>query len=851
MRRLSVLGAALLGGFVLVAALAPWIAPYDPTAFVGEPFRPPGEGHLLGTNDAGQDLFSELVFASRVSLFFGFFVGIVGTTLAVLVGLAAASARGWVDGLLMRTVDIVLVIPFLPLLLVLAAFFGGGILTQVTVISLVIWARPARELRAQALSLRSREYVQAAVAMGASAGHVLWRHLIPGVASLIPPQFVRAAKGAILLEASLSFLGLGDPTLPGWGTMLYHASARSAFLTDAWIWWVLPPGLCLGALVLAFALLGYRLENWGRPAARRGAAGSVRGRAAGRAEDGAPRSPPLETPLPPGAPGVIEVSGLSVDYGTGPDRVQALRQVDLDVAPDQVVGIVGESGGGKTTLVQALLGLVRPPGVVASGSIRFRGTELTALGERDLRRLRGARIALVPQSGQNSLDPVMRVREQVAETMACRGAKSWAGARTRASELLAAVGIDRARHRDYPHQLSGGMRQRVLIAMALANDPDVILADEPTTGLDGPTRGEILRLLRGAAADGGRSVILVTHDLPAVVSVADRIVVIKEGEVIERGPTARLAGAPRHPYTESLLQASRADLPGRGAGAETVRPTGQTLVVTGLGKRFGNAASGVQALDGVDLEVRSGEIVGVVGPSGAGKSTLARLLFGLETPDRGTIRFDLEGDGAAGRGRTSGRGRASIRRRQLIFQDPYAALPPHLRVFDILSEPLRIYGAGGSSTEAVADILERVELKPAARYRDRYPHELSGGERQRVALGRALIPGPALVVADEPASQLDAFLRRDLVSRLARLRDEEAIAILYITHDIGLAASFCDRLVVLDRGRVVESGPTRALLADPEHPTTRALVRAWHEFGGGRAPAATPERRAHEEDREG
>ncbi|MGI9039334.1 MAG: ATP-binding cassette domain-containing protein [Gemmatimonadota bacterium] len=587
---------------------------------------------------------------------------------------------------------------------------------------------------------------------------------------------------------------------------------------------------------------------WGRLRARAPAAG-----AAGSAGSATRQSvrPPASAPLPTAPPAValaaaasalLEIRGLEVQYGMGDDAVAAVRQIDLTVGAGEIVGLIGESGSGKTTVVSAMFALVPPPGRVTGGRIVFDGRDLLRLKEPDMRRVRGDRLALVPQGAQNALDPVMRILDQVAEAIVAHGRGDWPDARRRASALLASVRIPSERHRAYPHEFSGGMRQRVLIAMAMANQPDLIVADEPTTGLDGTVKLEVLELLVALTRKNGRSLLLVSHDLPAVFRVADRVAVMQEGRIIEVGTPDSLARSAEHPYTRRLLDAVPS---GRGRQAATraaAAGSGPLLEIRGVTKYF--ERGDVLALDDVSFDIGRGEIVGVVGESGAGKSTLARLVFGLEFPDAGRIHLN---PAAAGRAetlkyqRTPSRRREELRRRQLVSQDPYSALPPHLRVGGIVAEPLRICGMreAAAAREAVATALAGVELRPAERFMDRYPHELSGGERQRVALARALIVDPDLIVADEPASLLDASLRRDLVAHLARARDERGTSILYITHDIGLAAELCDRLVVLDAGQVVEQGPAADVLARPAHPVTAEFVRIWRTLSAGLQPASS------------
>ncbi|MGH3978256.1 MAG: dipeptide/oligopeptide/nickel ABC transporter permease/ATP-binding protein [Pseudonocardiaceae bacterium] len=522
-----------------IALLAPVLAPYDPTARAGIPFSEPSAAHPLGTNDIGQDLLSELLYGARISLLVGVVAALAATVVGTAVGVVAGYARGWPDAALMRLVDVVLALPVLPLTIVIGVFLGPGLATQILVIASVIWAGTARELRSQVLSLREHDHIQALRAMGAGPAHVLPQHVLPAVAPLVVPQFVLATKTAILLEASLAFLGLGDITAKSWGTMLSLAQSRSAFLTDAWLWWVLPPGLAIAVTVLAFALLGYAFEERARPALR-DVGSSPRTAAPGYER----RQPPPTSPL--------VVDELTVVYG---DHVAADR-VSLSVGAGELVGLVGESGSGKSTVAGAALGLLPAAARITGGRVLVCGHDVTTAGHEQLRALRGRRIGLVPQEAMSALNPVRTVGAQFGEALSAHGAMSRDAVGARTAELLELVALDPARARDYPHQLSGGMRQRAVIAIALAGEPAVLVADEPTTGLDVLLQAEVLELLDALRSRLDLAVLIVSHDLPVIERIADRIAVIQAGAVVELGPAARVIADPSHPYTRRLVEAT-------------------------------------------------------------------------------------------------------------------------------------------------------------------------------------------------------------------------------------------------------------------------------------------------------
>jgi ABC-type dipeptide/oligopeptide/nickel transport system ATPase component/ABC-type dipeptide/oligopeptide/nickel transport system permease subunit len=530
---LALLGTTALG--------APLLAPYDPNARTGTPFARPSAAHLLGTNDVGHDLLSELIYGARISLLIGIVAALAATLLGLAVGVTAGYARGWLDTVLMRLVDVVLALPILPLALVIGVFLGPGLGNQILVITLVIWAPVARELRAQVLSLRERDHIQALRAMGGSAGYVLSRHVVPAVAPLVVPQFVLATKTAILLESSLAFLGLGDVTAKSWGTMLSLAHSRSAFLTDAWLWWVIPPGVAIAATVLAFALVGYAFEERARPTLR----------------DRLPCPPPAAAsvvmPVPVAAGNPLTIVDLTISYGRGQNRVLAANRVSLSVAAGEVLGLVGESGSGKSTVAAAACGLLPAAAVMAGGQVIVCGHDLATLRPQKLRGLRGDRVALIPQEAMSALNPVLTVGDQIAEAVTAHRSVRADAARIRAQELLALVGLDPGRSRDYPHQLSGGMRQRVVIAIALANDPDVVIADEPTSGLDVLVQADVLNLLDDLRRRLDLALLIVSHDLPVIESIADRIAVMRAGQLVEVGTREEIVAAPQHPYTRHLL----------------------------------------------------------------------------------------------------------------------------------------------------------------------------------------------------------------------------------------------------------------------------------------------------------
>jgi len=810
-----VIGAIGVLLFGLLAIFAPVLAPYAPNARVGQPFQPPSTEHLLGTDDFGHDLLSLLLVGTRVTLLVGILTGSLAILGGLLVGVSAGLVGGRTETVLMRFVDVVLTLPFLPLVIVAAAVLGPNLWTTIGVLTAVMWARPARELRSQVLSVRNREYVQASRSMGGSMFHIARTYIVSAVLPIAIAQFAKAVGAAILLEASLSFLGLGDPTSPSWGTILFFAQKRSAFLTDAWTWWVLPPGLAITATVLSFTFLAFGVERTTGNERRRVATD------ADQADVDIRYSVNGERP-----PNTLEVSGLTVEY-RNEESTLAVDNVDLELKEEEVLGVVGESGSGKSSLALAVLGLLRTPGRVTSGHITLTAAKDIEDGA-DLADIRGDEIGFVPQEAMNALDPRIRLHEQIVEAIETHRDCDRSKAETRAHEILETVGLDKSSHDKYPHELSGGMRQRGVIATALVNDPSVLVVDEATTGLDVVTKLSVLELLEKLQDDRGFAMIVVSHDLPVVTRVADRLAVMQAGSVVEVGETSRLTSSAGHDYTKTLLDA-RTPLPvsettntplERDARDGEIRGQ-QSLVYEDVSKGFYDDDP---VLTGVDLGVASGEAVALIGESGAGKSTLGRMAVDLESPDAGTIT--IEGESLD---RWHDRDRRQLAREvHYLFQDPYESLPPNRRVGEIVREPLDIHEAGTDSerAERVQRALADVGLEPAGEYAGRYPTQLSGGERQRIALARALVLEPSVLVADEPTSMLDAPLQHDILTLLYELIDDRDIALLHITHDIAQASAFADRIAVLHDGRIVEEAPPTTILQQPRHEQTQRLVDA-------------------------
>ncbi|MEV6364987.1 ABC transporter ATP-binding protein [Nocardia asteroides] len=525
---------------------------------------------------------------------------------------------------------------------------------------------------------------------------------------------------------------------------------------------------------------------------------------------------------------LLRVTCLRVTYRSRSGPVDALRGASIEVARGEVVALVGESGSGKSTLAHSVIGLLGDSARIVAGGVEFGGEPIDPTDEKTLRRLRGVRIGFVPQDPGLSLNPVLRVGEQVAETLLVHRLADRRGARLRALDLLAEVGLDRPelRARQYPHELSGGQRQRVLIAIALACGPELIIADEPTSALDATVARQVLDRLAERIAARGTAVLLITHDLAVAAERADRLVVLEHGEIVESGPAAQVLDRPAHPYTRRLLAASPALAP-TPIRAPRPRADSPLLSVRALHKRF--HAADVTAVDDVEFTLDRGETLALVGESGSGKSTTARIALRLTEPDSGTVTFDGHDLTGARRRRL----RELRRRFQVVYQNPYSSLDPRWQVGDIVAEPLRAYGIGDRSRR-VTELLDQVALP--AEFTARRPAELSGGQRQRVAIARALALRPDLLVLDEPVSALDASVQAQILDLLDTLQAELALGYLFISHDLAVVRRISDRVAVMRHGRIVEIGPTATLFTDPRHAYTRELLAAIPVPRAGIAP---------------
>ena len=517
---------------------------------------------------------------------------------------------------------------------------------------------------------------------------------------------------------------------------------------------------------------------------------------------------------------VVSVRDLVIDFHTEGDTVRAVDGLSFELAAGRALGIVGESGSGKSATALALLGLHRGGNAELAGGIDVLGTDVLTASDEQVRRLRGDRIAMVFQDPLSALDPFFSVGDQIVEVYRAHNKVDKRAARAKAVEVLDRVGIPEAAKRvnAFPHEFSGGMRQRALIAMALALSPEVLVADEPTTALDVTVQAQILDLIHDLRTETGMALILVTHDLAVAAGNVDDVLVMQHGKAVEHGPAGEVLGAPTATYTRELVAAiPRLEQPreSKVVGGEPLVQIKDVHQVFNVGSFLNR--SKVHAVDGVTLDVLRGESLGVVGESGSGKTTLARMIVRLLRPTTGQILFD-------GRDIASDREIREVRRDlQMVFQDPVSSLNPRRTIGESIADPLRVQGED-ASRDRVRELLELVGLDPDRI--DRYPHEFSGGQRQRIGIARAIGLRPKLLVCDEPVSALDVSTQSQIIRLLASLRTEFDLTLVFVAHDLAVVRQVSDRVAVMSKGVVVELGETDALYDNPTHPYTKSLLAA-------------------------
>ncbi len=562
---------------------------------------------------------------------------------------------------------------------------------------------------------------------------------------------------------------------------------------------------------------------------------------------------------------LLKINNLEIEFPSRKAVLRAVDDVSLSLEKGDILGIVGESGAGKSTVGNALIGLLEPPGKMTRGHIYLDGFRIDNLPDSEKQKIRGKKIGMIFQDPLTSLNPLQTIENQLVETINLHLALGENKARQRAVDLLDQVGIPdpEIRVKQYPHQFSGGMRQRVVVALALCAEPDLIIADEPTTALDVSIQAQILDLMRGLCKQKQVGMIIITHDMGVIADITDRVAVMYRGRLVEHGATEKILGNPDHPYTQSLISAvprpdiklirfpqvtyiediadknREIDISKHWLGkARDYAPTvGPLVELQNINMRFTTKPAFLKknrifldAVKNVSLDIREGEVFGLVGESGSGKSTVARIICGLYTPASGAIKF-------AGTELTALKKQSELdpfrRQMQMIFQDPYSSLNPRMRVLDIVSEPIIFHQLAGSRNEVetiVKDLLEHVGL--GAQSAVRYPHEFSGGQRQRISIARALATRPRFLICDEPTSALDVSIQAQILNLLKDLQEELGLTMLFISHDLPVIRQMCDRVGVMKDGFLCELKETEVLFEKPEHEYTKHLLKLMPRLEG-------------------
>ncbi|HEY9291191.1 MAG TPA: dipeptide ABC transporter ATP-binding protein [Microlunatus sp.] len=832
--------------FIVLAVFAPLIAPYGFNADrVGDVVfgtqQPPSAEHWFGTTVGGQDVLSRVVYGARTAVIVIIIAVIISILVGVPLGLISGFLSGPLDRALVLIMDAMYSFPSLLLAIVVSIIIGGGkssavagIMAAAISITVVFVPQYFRVVRNATVAVKVEPYVDAARVVGARTPRILFKHILSNVAGTLPVIATLNASEAILTLAALGFLGLGiEPSAAAeWGYDLNRA------LSDATngIWWTgLYPGLAIVLMVLGVTLVGESLNDVLNPLlrTRSGTGTADEKEVAGEFEAAVEASDSADLKIAePAVPDAVKrqrvatlsLQDLTVNFDTDAGIVHAVNGVSFAVEEGEVVAVVGESGSGKSVSSRAVLGLL-PSTAHTSGSAKLRDRELLGLSSRALRPVRGDQVSMIFQEPSTALNPVYTVGWQIAEGIRAHRKISRKDARRRAIELLEMVGLPDPEHRVdyYPHQLSGGQKQRVVIAMAIACEPDVIIADEPTTALDVTVQAAILELLLSLRDRLGTAIVLITHNMGVVADIADRVVVMYQGNVVEEAPVDALFAAPQHPYTQRLLEA----VPHLGrSGATPVAKAGEQIVLTvddlvvEFPGRLGQPS--FRAVDGVSFEIRRGEVLGLVGESGSGKSTVGRTTVGLQKPTSGSVTVS----GTEISALTDAQLRSHRAHFGFVFQDPAASLNPHLTIADCIAEPLHVQSSASDADQRakVQQLLDRVQLP--GNYADRYPHELSGGQRQRVSLARALALDPDLLIADEPTSALDVSVQARVLELFEELQAEFQFACLFISHDLAVVDTLAHRVAVMQYGEIVEIGGAQQVLNDPQEDYTKRLIAA-------------------------
>lgn len=853
--------------------------------------------HVLGTDRTGNDVLWQALKSIRTAWVIGSLTTVAMLPLALILGIAAGYFKGWIDDVIqyvyttLTSIPGVLLIAACVLMMQVYIDTHPGLFPTAAqradlrlfllcmILGLTGWAGLCRLLRAEALKLRELEYVQAARAFGISNWRIMARHLLPNVMHIVLITVVLEFSGLVLYEAVLSYLGIGvDPSMNSFGSMI--EKSRFEMSRDPMIWWnLLAAFVFMLALVLAANLFADAVRDAFDPRSRMfrprrfklftsnsvpKSAGEMASLAATAATN--PTATFLASSLDkPAAAPILEVQDLDVVIDTGDAWRHAVQALALTVHRGETFALVGESGSGKSMTALALMRLLPEALRVTQGKIVVGGVDINTLSESSMRAVRGGRAGMIFQEPGTSLNPVLRIGDQLCEAIVTHTDLRGAAARARAIQWLQRVGIPDPEQRidDYPFQFSGGQKQRVMIAIALAAEPELLIADEPTTALDVTVQAQVLSLIRDIQQELGMAVLLITHDLAVVRDVADTVALMRFGEIVETAPAEQFFRAPKHPYARELFAAiptfakrgqplsakattdvtlrvspQRWPLSSESASALAPHTQAPVLLVDQLAvgypirKGLLRRQVGInQAVQGVSFSLQRGETLALVGASGCGKTTVAKALLRLLDSSAvisGAARLGEQDLLTASRHTL----RTLRRRIQIVFQDPFSSLDPRMRVREILHEgivALRPEWTVEQQSQRISALLVRVGLPEDAG--DRYPHEFSGGQRQRIAIARALAVEPEVLILDEPTSALDVSVQAQILDLLTDLQKETGMAYLFITHNFSVVEYLADRVAVMDAGRVVEWGDAAQVLQSPKSSVTRELLAAVPRLG--------------------
>lgn len=858
--------------------------PYEPGAMdITAKSMPPSLSHWFGTDYFGRDVFSRVMEGARMTFLVGAASIAIGAGIGIFVGALTGYFGGPLDELLMRVNDGLASFPSVLLALVLVSVFGSGKYMIIVALGIVFIPSFARVARSEFIAQKERDYVKNAKLMGAGPLRIMFVHILPNTRGILLSAVTIGFNNAVLAEAGLSYLGIGtQPTDVSLGRMLADAQG---YLMKA-PWFALAPGLTIVLTVLGFSLIS---ESLGKTGAVRKAIKKAKEKRVNpertTGERGKKNTDEI-TRIEPAAIGnesaelngndslqeqgaasqiLLRAEHMTVAFHEDGEWDEVVKDADFTIRKGEILGVVGESGSGKSMTALAIMGLLKEHGRITEGRLFFDGKELTALTAEEYRALRGCEMSMVFQEPMTSLNPVFTVGKQMEEMLklhpeflispetsaeqeceADDSAQALKGKRNERKAIfkrtvlqaLSDAGLKEPEqlYGKYPHELSGGMRQRVMIAMAMILRPKLLIADEPTTALDVTIQAKILKLLKEINQKYGISILFISHDLNIIRKMCDRVIVMCKGEMVEQGSVEQIFEAPRQEYTKKLLHAALGELDDVGVETMQNQPDGQEACGNNGTAESEPADSAVKrghiielddvnvfykekksifgpegrkhAVKDVTLHVREGEILGIVGESGSGKSSLAKAIVGLQAQVEGEIRL---GTGTP----------------QMVFQDPYGSLNPSKRISWLLEEPLRLACPEMTAEERekrVDEILTKVDLP--LRYKKRFPSELSGGQRQRVAIALALVLNRKLIVLDEPVSALDVTVQEQILELLLRLRREEGLSYIFISHDMQVIRRVCDYVCVMYQGEIVENAKTEQIFEAPQHAYTKKLIEA-------------------------